>query len=284
MSACFLSDFTWTFEFVDILFVSVQIESSARQTRFALILFGRSPVTHKMRPWVVKLFIQILPKVLFIERPKKGDSIDEDDEDEDEDEKHGEILSGVFDVPSEIDKYLGYNRGYSFDYDVPPPLPPASRYCGARAICAPGGGVVGAGAGVASAVSGSNDTVVNMASDEDEDAIELDEAEDEYDDMFSPTTTTDDGLASPTFDAARIGHHHHQHVHGCPVDQRLRHDPAMQTIQDAKFIAQHVKNQDKFDEASFSFVSHPYTTVTRCFLPYLRTAIIRYGLKAWYEI
>jgi nicotinic acetylcholine receptor len=75
-----------------------------------------------MRPWVVKLFIQILPKVLFIERPKKGDSIDEDDDDE----KHGDILSGVFDVPSEIDKYLGYNRGYSFDYDVPPPLP-ASR-------------------------------------------------------------------------------------------------------------------------------------------------------------
>jgi len=211
-----------------------------------------------MRPWVVKLFIQILPKVLFIERPKKGDSIDEDDEDEDDDEKHGEILSGVFDVPSEIDKYLGYNRGYSFDYDVPPPLPPASRYCGARAICAPGGGSVGVGTGT-SAVSGSNDTVVNMASDEDEDAIELDEAEDEYDDMFSPTTTTDDGLASPTFDTARISHHHQlQHLHGCPVDQRPRHDPTMQTIQDAKFIAQHVKNQDKFDEASlllYFFVS-----------------------------
>lgn len=228
------------------------------------ISFGRSPVTHKMRPWVVKLFIQILPKVLFIERPKKGDSIDEDDEDEDENEKHGEILSGVFDVPSEIDKYLGYNRGYSFDYDAPPPLPPASRYCGARAICTPGGGGVGVGAGV-SAVSGSNDTVVNMASDEDEDAIELDEAEDEYDDMFSPTTTTDDGLASPTFDTARIGHHHHhqqlQHLHGCPVDQRPRHDPAMQTIQDAKFIAQHVKNQDKFDEASFFILMHT------CFIP-----------------
>lgn len=197
-------------------------------------------MTHKMRPWVVKLFIQILPKVLFIERPKKGDSIDEDDDDE----KHGDILSGVFDVPSEIDKYLGYNRGYSFDYDVPPPLP-TTRYCGARAICAPVGGIGGVGTG-SSAVAGSNDTVVNMVSDEDEDAIELD-AEDEYDDMFSPTTTTDDGLASPTFESH---HHHHQHQVGCPVDQRPRHDPAMQTIQDAKFIAQHVKNQDKFDEAS----------------------------------
>lgn len=209
----------------------------------------RSPVTHKMRPWVVKLFIQILPKVLFIERPKKGDSIDEDDEDEDDDEKHGEMLSGVFDVPSEIDKYLGYNRGYSFDYDVPPPLP-TSRYSGGRAVCAGGGvnGGAGVSAGGCAAVTGSNDTVVNMASDEDEDAIELD-AEDEYDDMFSPTTTTDDGLASPTFETH---HHHHQHhQHGCPVDQQQpRHDPAMQTIQDAKFIAQHVKNQDKFDEVS----------------------------------
>jgi hypothetical protein len=64
--------------------------------------------------------------------------------------------------------------------------------------------------------------------------------------MFSPTTTTDDGLASPTFES-----HHQHHQQGCPVDQqRPRHDPAMQTIQDAKFIAQHVKNQDKFDEVS----------------------------------
>lgn len=105
----------------------------------------------------------------------------------------------------------------------------------------------------AGAEAGSNDTVVNMASDEEEDAIEA-EVEDEYDDMISPTTTTDDGLASPTFESH---HQHHQHgcpvdqhhQHGCPVDQqRTKPDPAMQTIQDAKFIAQHVKNQDKFDE------------------------------------
>lgn len=182
-----------------------------------------------MKPWVVKLFIVILPKVLFISRPKKEDSIDED-----VNEKHNGILSSVFDVPSEIDKYLGYGRGYSFDYGVPPPLP-VSRYS----------------SGVANDTSGSNDTVVNMASDDDEeeeeegveeednDAIEI-EADEEYDDMFSPTTTTEDGLTSPTFEA-----HHHPR---CPVDHRSRQDSAMQTIQDAKFIAQHVKNQDKFDE------------------------------------
>lgn len=219
-----------------------------------------------MRPWVVKLFIQILPKVLFIERPKKEDSIDEDDDDDDK--LHDDILTGVFDVPSEIDKYLGYNPGYNFDYDVPPPIP-TTRYCGGRSITVgPGGGGGGVGGGVggsgggvgvasAGAVTavGSNDTVVNMASDdEDEDAIELD-VEDEYDDMFSPTTTTDDGLASPTFESHhQHQHHHHQHQHGCPVDQRPRQDPAMQTIQDAKFIAQHVKNQDKFDEVRATII------------------------------
>ncbi|VVC33344.1 Hypothetical protein CINCED_3A016935 [Cinara cedri] len=225
-----------------LLFTMVLVTLSVFVTVAVLNVNFRSPVTHKMRPWVVKIFIQILPKVLFIERPKKEDSIDEDDDDDDK-------LHGVFDVPSEIDKYMGYNTGYnSFDYDVPTPLP-ATRY---RAICSSGvggsgGSVGGMGAGTVVA-AGSNDTVVNMASDdEDEDAIELD-AEDEYDDMFSPATTTDEGLASPTFESHhQHQHHHHQHQHGCPVDQQPRHDPAMQTIQDAKFIAQHVKNQDKFD-------------------------------------
>lgn len=204
-------------------------------------ILPRSPVTHKMRPWVVKLFIQILPKVLFIGRPKKEDSIDEDDHD-----KHG----GVFDVPSEIDKYLGYDRGYSFDYGVPPPLP-AIMYGGGGGGGVGGDGGGGCGTASAAGAAGSNDTVVNMASDddEDEDAIEID-AEDEYDDMFSPTTTTDDGLASPTFESHHHHHHHQQHHPRCPIDQQQRpkHDAAMQTIQDAKFIAQHVKNQDKFDE------------------------------------
>ncbi|XP_050435845.1 acetylcholine receptor subunit alpha-like 1 isoform X1 [Adelges cooleyi] len=219
-----------------LLFTMVLVTLSVFVTVAVLNVNFRSPVTHKMKPWVVKVFIVMLPKVLFIGRPKKEDSIDEDEND-----KHNGILSGVFDVPSEIDKYLGYDRGYSFDYGVPPPLP-VSRYGG----CGIGG--VGNG-GVAS----SNDTVVNMASDEeeddggveeeDDDAIEID-AEDEYEDMFSPTTTTDDGLTSPTFET----HHHQLHHPRCPVDHHARHDPAMQTIQDAKFIAQHVRNQDKFDE------------------------------------
>lgn len=49
------------------------------------------------------LIFQILPKVLFIERPKKEDSIDEDEEDKPPD--HG--VSSVFDVSPHMDKYLG---------------------------------------------------------------------------------------------------------------------------------------------------------------------------------
>ncbi|XP_050535760.1 acetylcholine receptor subunit alpha-like 1 isoform X2 [Daktulosphaira vitifoliae] len=214
-----------------LLFTMVLVTLSVFVTVAVLNVNFRSPVTHKMKPWVVKMFIVILPKVLFISRPKKEDSIDEDDND-----KPNGILSSVFDVPSEIDKYLGYDRDYSFDYGVPPPLP-VSRYS----------------SGVANDTTGSNDTVVNMASDdedeedggveeEDDDAIEID-ADEEYDDMFSPTTTTEDRLTSLTFES----HHHHHHPR-CPVDHRSRQDSAMQTIQDAKFIAQHVRNQDKFDE------------------------------------
>ena len=29
----------------------------------------RSPATHQMSPWVKKVFIQIMPKLLFMQRP-----------------------------------------------------------------------------------------------------------------------------------------------------------------------------------------------------------------------
>lgn len=47
----------------------------------------------------------MLPKVLLIDRPKSEDSVDDED---DEDKPPDAILTGVFDVPAEIDKYLGY--------------------------------------------------------------------------------------------------------------------------------------------------------------------------------
>lgn len=70
----------------------------------------RSPVTHKMAPWVSKVFIKILPKILCIERPRK--------EEHPEDEAT-EVLTDVFHVPSDIDKFTDYgSKRFSQDYGI----------------------------------------------------------------------------------------------------------------------------------------------------------------------
>lgn len=65
-----------------------------------------------MAPWVSKLFIKILPKILCIERPKKEDPPDDEPT---------EILTDMFPhVPPDVDKYNDYgNKRYSDDYGVP---------------------------------------------------------------------------------------------------------------------------------------------------------------------
>lgn len=77
---------------------------------FQLFVRHRSPVTHKMAPWVSKVFIKILPKILCIERPTK--------EEHPEDEAT-EVLTDVFHVPSDIDKFTDYgSKRFSQDYGI----------------------------------------------------------------------------------------------------------------------------------------------------------------------
>lgn len=72
----------------------------------------RSPVTHRMAPWVHRLFIQLLPKVLCIERPKK--------EEKDDDQHPPEVLTDMFHVPPDIDKFTDYGtKRFSGDYGIP---------------------------------------------------------------------------------------------------------------------------------------------------------------------
>lgn len=79
-----------------------------------LCLLKRSPVTHRMAPWVQKVFIDILPKLLCIERPKK------DDANEDEDDHPQEVLTDVFHLPPDVDKFVNYNtKRFSGDYGIP---------------------------------------------------------------------------------------------------------------------------------------------------------------------
>nr|CAH7717349.1 unnamed protein product [Callosobruchus chinensis] len=71
----------------------------------------RSPVTHKLAPWVKTFFIDFLPKFLFIQRPKK-----------EEDDKNHDMLTDVIHMPL-ADKYKPFEKASfdSFDLGLPPP-------------------------------------------------------------------------------------------------------------------------------------------------------------------
>lgn len=65
-----------------------------------------------MAPWVHRVFIELLPKVLCIERPKKDESSENDDQQE--------VLTDVFHVPPDVEKYSGYcGKQFNNDFDIP---------------------------------------------------------------------------------------------------------------------------------------------------------------------
>merc|ERR1712004_254841 len=54
-----------------LLFTMILVTFSVVVTIGVLNVNFRTPATHKMAPWVKKTFVEVLPKYLFIERPKK---------------------------------------------------------------------------------------------------------------------------------------------------------------------------------------------------------------------
>lgn len=65
-----------------------------------------------MAPWVQRVFIQILPKILCIERPKKDDA--------QADEQPPEVLTDIFHVPPDVDKFVNYDsKRFSGDFGMP---------------------------------------------------------------------------------------------------------------------------------------------------------------------
>lgn len=79
------------------------------------LLVPRSPVTHRMAPWVHRVFIELLPKVLCIERPKK-----EDEPSDNDDQTPTDVLTDVFQVPPDVEKYVGFcGKEYGTDFDIP---------------------------------------------------------------------------------------------------------------------------------------------------------------------
>lgn len=160
----------------------------------------RSPVTHKLAPWVRFFFIDILPKFLFIERPKKDDDDDSKCQDS--------MLTDVIQVPM-MEKCKPFEKASfdSFDLGLPPP---------SRFDVAASGGIgpcFGEPPFPSMPLSGGDE------------------------DLYSPAscrTNTFDATsdASPSFDKLEI------------------HDME-KTIADSKFIAQHVRNKDSFENVSY---------------------------------
>jgi hypothetical protein len=67
-----------------------------------------------MAPWVQRVFIDILPKLLCMQRPKK------EDDSPDSEEQPPEVLTDVFHVPPDVEKYSPFcTNKYSTDFDIP---------------------------------------------------------------------------------------------------------------------------------------------------------------------
>ncbi|XP_078044327.1 nicotinic acetylcholine receptor alpha1 isoform X8 [Augochlora pura] len=181
-----------------LLFTMVLVTLSVVVTIAVLNVNFRSPVTHRMAKWVRVVFIQVLPRFLFIERPSK----DEEEEDE-EDARNGGM--GMIGVADETDKYDAYyGKRFSGDYEIPAHgLPPsATRYdLGAVGTVAP-------------------------CFEEPLPALPLPGADDDLFGPASPAYVHED--VSPTFEK--------------PLVREIE-----KTIDDARFIAQHAKNKDKFE-------------------------------------
>uniref|UniRef100_A0A1B0ATQ7 Neurotransmitter-gated ion-channel ligand-binding domain-containing protein n=1 Tax=Glossina palpalis gambiensis TaxID=67801 RepID=A0A1B0ATQ7_9MUSC len=94
-----------------LLFTMMLVTLSVVVTIAVLNVNFRSPVTHKMAPWVQRIFIDILPKLLCIERPKK---------DEPEEDQPPEVLTDVFHLPPDVEKFVNYDtKRFSGDYGIP---------------------------------------------------------------------------------------------------------------------------------------------------------------------
>ncbi|KAK9874782.1 hypothetical protein WA026_005587 [Henosepilachna vigintioctopunctata] len=159
----------------------------------------RSPVTHKLAPWVKLLFIEILPGFLFIQRPSKDDDDDE--------KREGNVLTDI-QIPM-LDRSKSYDKSYDFELGMVP-----SRYD----VGAPDMG---------SCFGEVHYPVVLSGGDED---------------LYSPESCRTNIFSgnddSPSFDKIEL----------YDMDK---------TINDSRFISQHVKNKDAFEnvEEDWKFVA-----------------------------
>lgn len=222
-----------------LLFTMVLVTLSVVVTIAVLNVNFRSPVTHRMANWVRVVFIQVLPRFLLIERPKKeddeeeeeemvvgrngvgvvgvtadGEPVDEDDDDDDVEATNGKppegMLTDVFHV-QETDKYdTYYGNRFSGEYEIPAHgLPPSATRYDLGAVATVG--------------------TVAPCFEEPLPSLPLPGADDDLFGPASPAYVHED--VSPTFEK--------------PLVREIE-----KTVDDARFIAQHAKNKDKFESVS----------------------------------
>ncbi|XP_043287466.1 acetylcholine receptor subunit alpha-like 1 [Venturia canescens] len=216
-----------------LLFTMVLVTLSVVVTIAVLNVNFRSPITHRMAKWVRTVFINVLPKYLLIKRPSKDDDEDEDGngDDPDHDAKPPDaILTDVFHV-QETDKYDPYCGDYEINALTDMPGIP---------------GIPGM-PGLPVITDNRYEAPGSVAPrfEEPLPALPLPGADDDLFGPSSPGYVHED--VSPTFEK--------------PLVREIE-----KTIDDARFIAQHAKNKDKFEsvEEDWKYVAMVLDRIFLC--------------------
>lgn len=184
-----------------LLFTMVLVTLSVVVTIAVLNVNFRSPVTHRLAPWVQSVFIDFLPKYLWIERPKKEEENDDNNKDTD-----SGLLTDIIQVPM-MDKFKPYEKNTfadSFEISMGPP----SRFD------------VAAAGGIGPCFGEPPFPSLPLSGGDEE--------------LYSPSCrTTIDGNSEPS-----------------PTFEKLMVNEIEKTVEDSRFIAQHVKNKDSFENVS----------------------------------
>lgn len=210
-----------------LIFTMILVSLSVVVTIFVLNINFRSPVTHKMPKWVKIVFIKTLPKYLMIERPPKdSDNPDHDDDDYDDGgcKPPDDVLTddACFHVEENDNKYDPYDSGGA----GPEGVDDNNRYSAEYEI-----------PNLPPSVSLRYEQAAGIQpcfGDEPMPALPLPGTDDDLYGPTSPSQCYARNDISPTFDR--------------PLAREIE-----RTVEDARFIAQHAKNKDKYENVSYFF-------------------------------
>ena len=110
-----------------LLFTMILVTFSVVVTIAVLNVNFRSPATHRMAPWVRTVFLEFLPKMLCMQRPKNDDDVSQDYVCTNG--KNEQLIdSGLRDKPLVLSNKIGVrrlsNNSLNGVNDFPPPPPP----------------------------------------------------------------------------------------------------------------------------------------------------------------